>query len=362
MKTRFQSFQRTGLAAWGMVWLILCVTAGAFLLAQPGNITSINRSSRQVINAAMTSSDGKLYANIEALRVGQRVITPGTDPAHPMPTAVDPSTWKQVTLRRQLPVDRDVVDVMSVETLQPLEWLTKFAVREGGTAPAPIDLEEMGVQPGDFQVVKIAPCPSISQSPGRVVLTTVTHLNDYLFDLSVRNNHSKQQLVQVTGLHKVFSQRRGWTSVGQLEVGEPLQGRAGSLQVASLVRRPGMVPVYNLTVEDEHVYYVSTLKLLAHNTECGGVNSGPNEPTAPTEEPVNAGDLRKLKDGRLEKMGVDAHALKQDVVGKSNISKYNVSQGPGGKVYLTPVQKGSTPFVETPYTFDQLPDIFPTGE
>jgi hypothetical protein len=40
--------------------------------------------------------------------------------------------------------------------------------------------------------------------------------------------------------------------------------------VVSLVRVPGTYRVYNMTVEGQHVYYVSPLGLLAHNAWCDG--------------------------------------------------------------------------------------------
>jgi hypothetical protein len=39
--------------------------------------------------------------------------------------------------------------------------------------------------------------------------------------------------------------------------------------VKSLSREPGVQRVFNMTVEGEHVYYVSSLGSLVHNTNCG---------------------------------------------------------------------------------------------
>lgn len=47
-------------------------------------------------------------------------------------------------------------------------------------------------------VRSISACPSISASPGRVVLATVSHLSDFVFDLTVRNVSGQTQTLGVT--------------------------------------------------------------------------------------------------------------------------------------------------------------------
>lgn len=70
------------------------------------------------------------------------------------------------------------VDDVNVRTLQPPEWLEAFDARVGAEVPLPLDLVEMGL-PADLtaKVLSIEPCPPIDDGPGRVVLTTVKHLN-----------------------------------------------------------------------------------------------------------------------------------------------------------------------------------------
>jgi len=262
---------KNGVARWASLWLITCVASALMLLTQSTARPFLARSTAPNINATLSStpsSSGKVFANIETLHVGQRVITPSCDPNHPMPTAVDRSAWKQIRLEREIELGDGLADVTHVETLQPPQWLAQFQVHPGGQAPAPLDLQEMGVEPGLFKVVAVSNCPPIEQSPGEVVLTTITHLNSFLFDLSLRNDSGKSDLIQVTGWHKLYSLNRGWTSVCDLKPGEELRGRSGSLKLATLARHTGIVPVFNLTVEHEHVYYVSGLQLLAHNNNC----------------------------------------------------------------------------------------------
>lgn len=143
--------------------------------------------------------------------------------------------------------------------------------------PLPLDLREMGEPDEPAEVVAVGPCPPVAPGPGRVVLTTVTHLNAFLFDLTLAGASGRRELIQVTGWHKLYSEQRGWEPACHLRKGEVLRGREGPLSVVSLERWPGTHRVYNMTVEGEHVYYVSDLDLLAHN-QCPPPGGTPHSP------------------------------------------------------------------------------------
>ena len=71
------------------------------------------------------------------------------------------------------------------------------------------------------------------------------------------------------------------------------------------------------------------------------------------------GDLKTLSVGRLKGMGVDAHELKADIVGKTNISRYNIATDKTGAIVLTPVNKGGSPVVETGVSINDAAGIYP---
>ncbi|MCP3996210.1 MAG: hypothetical protein GY722_14290, partial [bacterium] len=78
---------------------------------------------------------------------------------------------------------------------------------------------------------------------------------------------SNQETLRPTAFHKFYSETRDqWLSAEALQPGEILRGLTGPLQVVSQRPIPGTHRVYNMTVEAEHVYHVSTLGVLAHNT------------------------------------------------------------------------------------------------
>lgn len=131
------------------------------------------------------------------------------------------------------------------------------------------------------KVQKNEPCPPLQPplagaDPGRLVLTTVNHLNPDVWELtcepirgppggSIAEDPAAHTL-RPTGAHKFYSEtRHDWAATNELQPGEVIRGRGGLLRVTRARPLPGVERVYNLTVEGEHVYYVSELGLLAHN-------------------------------------------------------------------------------------------------
>jgi hypothetical protein len=252
------------------LWLLVCVSAGLWLLLGSGSKqTTLPQAAVQRTGlSAGQPADGLGYRAIEQVRVGERVVTPGTDAAESLPTAVDPATWKLLTLRLAERWEDGTLDVTEIRTLQPPQWLLEHSAAVGARVPVPLDLEEMGLRSGEAEVVSIEPCPPIAGGPGRVVLTTVNHLNNFLFRLTLKEPSGAQETLGVTGWHKLYSEDRGWVSVCELRLGETLAGHGGPVAVAELRREPGVHRVYNMTVEAEHVYYVGGLATLAHNNDC----------------------------------------------------------------------------------------------
>jgi hypothetical protein len=86
-------------------------------------------------------------------------------------------------------------------------------------------------------------------------------------------------------------------TVDRLRIGEHVPGVAGPLAVKSIERLPGVHRVYNMTVESEHVYHVSTLGALVHN-ECPVYDVLPEsyEPPVP-ENPLGEPAVQPPADG-----------------------------------------------------------------
>ncbi|MHC2066083.1 hypothetical protein ACYFX5_01295 [Bremerella sp. T1] len=72
-----------------------------------------------------------------------------------------------------------------------------------------------------------------------------------------------------TGSHRFYRESdQSWVSAGALVPGDQLQGTDGSLTLGGIAKVPGLHSVFNMTVEGEHVYRVSTFGMLVHNN-CG---------------------------------------------------------------------------------------------
>jgi hypothetical protein len=222
---------------------------------------------------------------IELLRVGQRVLTDAKQgQAHE--TAVDPRTWRRLRLEVIEMWADGTHDDIHVETLQPPEWVREHGAEIGASVPLPLDLVEMGL-PDHLRgnVIANDPCPKLQRGPGRVILTTVNHLNPDVLELSLRARDGTSDTLRPTAFHKFYSDTRGlWLSAADIHEGETLQGVTGSVTVARIHQIAGVHRVYNMTVEGEHVYRVARLGVLVHNNGCAaGPLKGPRytEPTLP---------------------------------------------------------------------------------
>src|ERR1039458_2326520 len=104
--------------------------------------------------------------------------------------------------------------------------------------PLPIDVVDMGM-PASLRakVVAVEPCPRIAAGTGRVVLTTISHLNAYLFSLQLADQAGHPETIRATGYHKFYSaDRKSWVTVDRLRIGEHVPGVAGPLAVKSIER------------------------------------------------------------------------------------------------------------------------------
>ena len=276
----------------GLAWLFACLAAGGYVAARPGAQET----------AGPAAASPSRFVPIEQIRVGQRVVTDGglanggRVAADPSATAVDPATWRAVDLRVEARLPDGTADVMQVRELMPLAVLRAEHAGPGARVPVPLDLGDIDEQGYAATVEAIGPCPPIGAGSGRVVLSTVTHPNSYVFRLTVADGNGRREALGVTGVHKLYAEGRGWTSVAALRAGERLRGRAGVLTVDSVTRDPGTRPVYNLTVEGDHVYYVGTLATLSHNMlDCFGNPipeaslPGKYPPQMPTNRPIPQG-------------------------------------------------------------------------
>ena len=117
---------------------------------------------------------------------------------------------------------------------------------------------------GPAWVRAIAASPIIRPGAGRVVTGTFTHLNSFVYELRFEGESLP---LRGTRQHPVYSvDREAFVRIDELRVGEVLRTSSGTARISNLSRVPGDHQVYNIEIEDEHVYYVGDLEVLVHNS------------------------------------------------------------------------------------------------
>ena len=84
----------------------------------------------------------------------------------------------------------------------------------------------------------------------------------------------------VTANHPIYSvDRRDFVRASELRLGETLRHLTGTTQITRIAPIPGEQPVHNLEVHGHHVYHVTNVGVLVHNSSLpDGVN--PKRPDA----------------------------------------------------------------------------------
>jgi RHS repeat-associated protein len=228
----------------------------------------------------VSTPDGLL--NIEDIRVGDRVTTTGVNKDRPDGwTAVDPKQWRVIKLL--MPDPKGSEDIYEIELLRSLEWIRKV-----GAAPRrfiEIEMAEMGLS-GLAKVMSIKPSPKIKPGPGRVVLMTVTHMDQGVMEIEFAGLN---KALEPTISHPLFSaDRNDWVAAGELRIGERIKTKTGISQTKAIRWKKGEHRVYNFEVEADHSYFVSEVELLSHNSgACGLGKIGEEAGSAATGLPKN---------------------------------------------------------------------------
>ncbi|MFN6103039.1 MAG: polymorphic toxin-type HINT domain-containing protein, partial [Planctomycetaceae bacterium] len=248
-----------------------------------------------------TSPSGRYRTKpIGEIRTGERVLAANPQVDHAVVTAseIDPATWRNIRLRMQKPHG----GTLDIVLLRPLAWLAEqvdefeqltradsnasalgHAVgRRQNHAGVQLDsdvgqdscwihlaLPELGAV-GPAEVLAIEPCPPLASGPGRTVTGTFAHAAADVLDLEIEGLDTP---LGCTANHPFWSaDRHDFVPAGALTIGEHLRTESGTLRQVTRItpRRGPPVAVFNLEVDAEHVYYVSTAGVLVHNAYPGG--------------------------------------------------------------------------------------------
>jgi hypothetical protein len=249
----------------GLIWLLVCSAMGLALIWSSLELADSSKS-KAAHAALLQQPPGEVFRwtdpetgrtvqlttrPIEKIQVGQRVIADDPDVVVSSQTAVDPKTWRKLKLEMVQFWPDGTRDDLYFETLQPLEWVTAHHIEVGAWTSVPLDLQEMGYDPNELaQVIAVEACPPIEDGPGRVVISTVNHLNAAIHELTFRNDQGEQSSVKTTRYHKFYlSATKTWIPAYQLQSGDRVGGLNADLTIVTNQHLPGTKRVYNFTVE-----------------------------------------------------------------------------------------------------------------
>jgi hypothetical protein len=263
----------------------------------------------------VTGPSGAAYyaRTMETIQTGQRVLARNPELAGgELPdAAVDPATWVNIRLRMPKPTG----EFVEITLLRPVEWLAEHLAQttaldgeypralaearetgsaarlrgitsvipaedSGGPSPggiAPVTAHSTPKNPwifltlheleavGPAEIVEVGPCPELEPGEGRLVTGTFSNQSGEVFDITV---DGLTEPIGCTGAHPFWSEdRQAFIPARDLRLGETLRTESGTLRQITRItpRRGPPVPVFNLEVDAEHVYYVSVDGVLVHN-------------------------------------------------------------------------------------------------
>ena len=282
-------------------WLLMAacfLLSGLFFLkaSPPESLLPGDLSSSIAPTASAESRQKYVTSNIEDIRVGDRVLGRNpelTDAERAVPDP-DPVTWRRLELRAPKR-DGTWADVV---LLRSVIWLEEREVKLGGTVR--ISVPECSIE-GNAEVLSIGDCPPIEPGTGPVVTGTFRHASGHVMDLYVEGLADP---IGTTANHPFWSEtRQAFVRADELEIGDCLRLPAGTAHVKAVIPRARPEAVYNLEVQTEHVYHVSTAGVLVHNGSAvwcpksqrwrnaknGRYTKGPgSSPTGQTHHPISA--------------------------------------------------------------------------
>ena len=167
----------------------------------------------------------------------------------------------------------------------------------------------------------------------KVVRTFVNETYTLVHVKTKSNSTNEDEEITTTLEHPFYVDGKGWTGAGELKDGDKLTlitGQTVSVQSVVVEQCIEPVKVYNFEVEDFHTYYVGHESVLVHN-KC------------------KLSSFNKLADKYLKKLGLNAHDIKYEYLGKkAKISLYDLYVDKStGIIYI--LNKAGEIVVETYY-------------
>ena len=169
----------------------------------------------------------------------------------------DPKTWR---VHRFL-MSKPIGGWLKIGLARPVAWIESVERNDSGQVW--LEFEELGI--ADWATLQATePCPSDILGEGRLVTGTFEHSSGEVLNLFIA---CKANPIGSTANHPFWSEdRQDFVQAGSLNPGEHLRladGRTTTLERTEPIAE--QLPVYNLEVDGEHVYFVGESGVLVHN-------------------------------------------------------------------------------------------------
>lgn len=150
----------------------------------------------------------------------------------------------------------------------------------------------------------------------RPVVDTVSFDNKEIYEVVVRDNHSKLETYQTTEEHPFWVVDTGWLPASLLQTGMTLVNRDNKaiLTVISQTKLDKTDTVYNFEVAEFHTYHIGEFGTWVHNAECGFVKPSKN---------LNVGD--RIDVSQFKRSTYEGSTVFKDSNSKFMLSKDNAA-------------------------------------
>ncbi|MBL8871472.1 MAG: hypothetical protein JNK90_16955 [Planctomycetaceae bacterium] len=196
---------------------------------------------------------------IEQVRLGQKIpaLNPQWRNDGPEVEDIDSDEWVKLSLVAY----RSDGAIVDVELLRPIQLVRAAEISIGTRIP--FTVPELNVD-GTAEVIAISDCPEISSGVGVPVTGRyVTRQVDQTVRVVLRSTSGETETVEGTAIHPIWSvDRLDWVPLGELKIGECLDGQHEAYYVESLDFIQRSTSVFNIEVHGEHVYRVGLSGIL----------------------------------------------------------------------------------------------------
>jgi len=154
--------------------------------------------------------------------------------------------------------------VSEITLLRGRDWLEDYGAHAGGSVF--LSMPEMSVE-GQADVLSVQPFVRPVDSGGQLTTGTFRHTSGEVYDLTLTG---ESESIGVTGTHPFWSvDRNEWVPAAELQPGETLRTLTSTTQVDSILKQATSEPVFNIEVNEDHVYRIGDSGVLVHNNSEG---------------------------------------------------------------------------------------------